>query len=53
VFIAQTRGIVDFRLTPESVRDQFDHIRAQDGYHVHESTIAEMRTTLKALAAAG
>jgi NAD(P)-dependent dehydrogenase (short-subunit alcohol dehydrogenase family) len=52
VFIAQTQGIVDFELSPESVRDQFDRIRTQDGYHVHDNTLDEMRTTLRALAAA-
>jgi NAD(P)-dependent dehydrogenase (short-subunit alcohol dehydrogenase family) len=49
VFIGVTPGIMDTDLTPESVRDQFDQIRDEDGYVVPANLNEEMVLTLKAL----
>jgi len=49
VFIGVTPGITDPKLTPESVRDQFDQIRDEKDYEVPANLSDEMRLTLKAL----
>jgi NAD(P)-dependent dehydrogenase (short-subunit alcohol dehydrogenase family) len=49
VFIGVTPGIMDTDLTPESVRDQFEAIRNEDGYVVPANLNEEMVLTLKAL----
>jgi NAD(P)-dependent dehydrogenase (short-subunit alcohol dehydrogenase family) len=49
VFIGVTPGIMDLDLSPESVRDQFDAIRNEDGYVVPANLNEEMVLTLKAL----
>jgi NAD(P)-dependent dehydrogenase (short-subunit alcohol dehydrogenase family) len=49
VFIGVTPGIVDHNLSPESVRDSFDQIRAEEGYEVPSNLNEEMGLALKAL----
>jgi len=49
VFIGVTPGIVDHDLTAESVRDQFDKIRDEQGYAVPANLNEEMGLALKAL----
>ena len=49
VFIGVTPGIVDHNLSPESVRDSFDQIRAEEGYEVPANLNEEMGLALKAL----
>jgi NAD(P)-dependent dehydrogenase (short-subunit alcohol dehydrogenase family) len=49
VFIGVTEGIVDHALTAETVRDQFDRIRDEDGYSVPANLNEEMGLALKAL----
>jgi hypothetical protein len=41
-FIALTPGYYDPDLSPESVRDNFDVIRSEDGYAVHADVTGEM-----------
>jgi NAD(P)-dependent dehydrogenase (short-subunit alcohol dehydrogenase family) len=45
-FIGLTTGIFDPELTVETVRDQFDQIRDEDGYMVPEKTEDELRKLL-------
>ncbi|HLT15489.1 MAG TPA: SDR family oxidoreductase [Acidimicrobiales bacterium] len=49
VFIGVTPGIVDPELSAESVRDNLDKIRAEDGYAVPASMNDELGLVLKAL----
>ncbi len=50
VFIGVTQGYVDpSGLSAESVRDNFEQIRAEDGYEVPANLNEEMMLTLKAL----
>ncbi|MEY2455608.1 MAG: hypothetical protein QOH64_2210 [Acidimicrobiaceae bacterium] len=49
VFIGVTPGYVDHELSPESVRDHFDQIRAEEGYEVPANLNEEMGLALKAL----
>jgi NAD(P)-dependent dehydrogenase (short-subunit alcohol dehydrogenase family) len=49
VFIGVTEGIVDHELSAETVRDQFDRIRDEDGYSVPANLNEEMGLALKAL----
>jgi NAD(P)-dependent dehydrogenase (short-subunit alcohol dehydrogenase family) len=49
VFIGVTPGYVDHELNPESVRDHFDQIRAEEGYEVPANLNEEMGLALKAL----
>jgi NAD(P)-dependent dehydrogenase (short-subunit alcohol dehydrogenase family) len=50
VFIGVTPGYVDHELSPESVRDNFEQIRAEEGYEVPANLNEEMGLALKALA---
>jgi NAD(P)-dependent dehydrogenase (short-subunit alcohol dehydrogenase family) len=49
VFLGVTRGIVDPKLTPETVRDRFDEIRDEAGYEVPANMNDELRIALKSL----
>ena len=49
VFIGVTPGWVDKDLTAESVAENFDQIRAEEGYEVPANLNEEMMLTLKAL----
>jgi NAD(P)-dependent dehydrogenase (short-subunit alcohol dehydrogenase family) len=50
IFVGVTPGVTDPELTPESVRDQFEKIRSEDGYAVPTSLNEEMMLALKDLA---
>jgi NAD(P)-dependent dehydrogenase (short-subunit alcohol dehydrogenase family) len=49
VFLGVTKGIVDPKLTPETVRDRFDEIRDEAGYEVPGQMNDELRIALKSL----
>jgi NAD(P)-dependent dehydrogenase (short-subunit alcohol dehydrogenase family) len=49
VFLGVTKGIVDPKLTPETVRDRFDEIRDEAGYEVPANMNDELRIALKSL----
>jgi NAD(P)-dependent dehydrogenase (short-subunit alcohol dehydrogenase family) len=49
VFLGVTKGIVDPKLTPETVRDRFDEIRDEAGYEVPAQMNDELRIALKSL----
>ncbi|HEY9555660.1 MAG TPA: SDR family oxidoreductase [Acidimicrobiales bacterium] len=49
VFVGVTPGFVDSELSAESVRDNLDQIRAEDGYAVPTSMNDELGLVLKAL----
>ncbi|MGH6691153.1 MAG: SDR family oxidoreductase [Acidimicrobiales bacterium] len=49
VFLGVTKGIVDPKLTAETVRDRFDEIRDEAGYEVPASMNDELRIALKSL----
>ncbi|MEQ1786936.1 MAG: SDR family NAD(P)-dependent oxidoreductase, partial [Acidimicrobiales bacterium] len=49
VFVGVTPGHFDAELTPEGVRDNFDKIRAEEGYEVPGNLNEEMMLAFKAL----
>jgi NAD(P)-dependent dehydrogenase (short-subunit alcohol dehydrogenase family) len=49
VFLGVTKGIVDPKLTAETVRDRFGEIRDEAGYEVPASMNDELRIALKSL----
>jgi NAD(P)-dependent dehydrogenase (short-subunit alcohol dehydrogenase family) len=49
VFLGVTKGIVDPKLTAETVRDRFDEIRDEADYEVPASMNDELRIALKSL----
>ena len=49
VFVGVTPGHFDAELSPEAVRDNFDKIRAEEGYEVPGNLNEEMMLAFKAL----
>jgi hypothetical protein len=49
VFVGVTPGHFDAELSPEGVRDNFDKIRAEEGYEVPGNLNEEMMLAFKAL----
>jgi NAD(P)-dependent dehydrogenase (short-subunit alcohol dehydrogenase family) len=49
VFIGVTPGFTDPELSPESVRDHLDEVRAEEGYEVPANLNEELMLTMKAL----